>query len=38
MIFLSTEEVSRTEWLVDVGEKLRVYDEYWTRLKTGTDN
>ncbi|MDN9009274.1 ABC transporter substrate-binding protein [Brevibacillus laterosporus] len=35
MIFLSPEEMSRTEWLKDVGETLQVYDRLWTELKSG---
>lgn len=35
MINLSPEELSRTEWLGDVGEKLDLYDRYWTELKSG---
>ncbi|MCP1122960.1 spermidine/putrescine ABC transporter substrate-binding protein [Bacillus sp. AFS018417] len=35
MIFLTPEELSRTEWLVDVDGKLKDYDRYWTELKTG---
>ncbi|MCW9130596.1 spermidine/putrescine ABC transporter substrate-binding protein PotD [Bacillus paramycoides] len=34
MIFLSPEELNRTEWLVDVDDKLKDYDRYWTELKT----
>ncbi|MFD3447463.1 spermidine/putrescine ABC transporter substrate-binding protein [Microbacteriaceae bacterium 4G12] len=37
MIFLSKDELARTEWLVDVGDKLKVYDQYWTKLKTGQE-
>ncbi|WP_028399402.1 polyamine ABC transporter substrate-binding protein [Ectobacillus panaciterrae] len=37
MIFLTKEELGRTEWLVDVGNQTRVYDEYWTKLKTGKE-
>mgnify|MGYP001232282564 FL=1 len=35
MIFPTDEELARTEWLVDVGEKLPLYDRYWTELKSG---
>lgn len=35
MIFLSNEEMKRTEWLVDVGDMLQQYDKYWTELKSG---
>lgn len=35
MIFLTQEELDRTEWLVDVDAKLQDYDRYWTELKTG---
>ncbi|WP_304502589.1 ABC transporter substrate-binding protein [Brevibacillus daliensis] len=35
MINLSPEELSRTEWLGDVGENLKVYDRLWTELKSG---
>ncbi len=34
MIFLSQDELNRTEWLVDVDDKLKEYDRYWTELKT----
>ncbi|HHB1655482.1 MULTISPECIES: spermidine/putrescine ABC transporter substrate-binding protein PotD [Bacillus cereus group] len=34
MIFLTKEELDRTEWLVDVDDKLKDYDRYWTELKT----
>ncbi|MBO9128486.1 spermidine/putrescine ABC transporter substrate-binding protein [Bacillus sp. 165] len=37
MIFLSKEELERTEWLMDVGKSLKTYDQYWTELKTGTE-
>ncbi len=37
MIFLSKEELERTEWLTDVDKKLKVYDQYWTELKTGKE-
>jgi hypothetical protein len=30
IIFLSKEELDRTEWLVDVGERLKDYDRFWT--------
>ena len=33
MIFLTKEELDRTEWLVDVDDKLKDYDRYWTELK-----
>ncbi len=35
MIFLTEEELSRTEWLLDVGEALREYDKYWTEIRSG---
>ncbi|CAM4120096.1 spermidine/putrescine ABC transporter substrate-binding protein [Bacillus manliponensis] len=35
MIFLTQEELDRTEWLLDVDTKLKEYDRYWTELKTG---
>ncbi|MFC5986314.1 spermidine/putrescine ABC transporter substrate-binding protein [Marinicrinis lubricantis] len=35
MIFLSQEELDRTEWLLDVGETLTDYDRAWTELKSG---
>ena len=31
--FLTKEELDRTEWLVDVDDKLKDYDRYWTELK-----
>ncbi|MDQ0091123.1 spermidine/putrescine transport system substrate-binding protein [Paenibacillus anaericanus] len=37
MINLSEEELSRTEWLGDVGEMLQVYDRFWTELKSGRE-
>ena len=37
MIFLSKEELDRTEWLVDVGERLKDYDRFWTELKSGRE-
>ncbi|MNP02561.1 Spermidine/putrescine-binding periplasmic protein precursor [compost metagenome] len=37
MINLSEDELSRTEWLSDVGEALQVYDRYWTELKSGRE-
>lgn len=37
MINLSQEELSRTEWLGDVGEQLQLYDRYWTELKSGRE-
>lgn len=37
MINLSEEELSRTEWLGDVGEKLQIYDRFWTELKSGRE-
>lgn len=37
MIFLTKEELDRTEWLVDVNGKLKEYDRYWTELKTGKE-
>jgi len=35
MIFTSSEDMKRTEWLADVGEALQQYDKYWTELKSG---
>jgi spermidine/putrescine transport system substrate-binding protein len=35
MIFLTEDELNRTEWLLDVGESLREYDRYWTELRSG---
>ncbi|MGZ9586973.1 ABC transporter substrate-binding protein [Paenibacillus marinisediminis] len=35
MINLSEEELSRTEWLLDVGDKIQLYDRLWTELKSG---
>lgn len=35
MINLSEDELSRTEWLGDVGDKLQLYDRFWTELKSG---
>lgn len=35
MINLTEEELSRTEWLSDVGASLQFYDRYWTELKSG---
>lgn len=37
MIFLSDEELERTEWLLDVGKTLQVYDRYWTEIKSGRE-
>ncbi|GIO87444.1 spermidine/putrescine ABC transporter substrate-binding protein [Paenibacillus faecis] len=37
MINLSPEELSRTEWLGDVGDKLQIYDRFWTELKSGRE-
>lgn len=37
MINLSEEELSRTEWLGNVGEQLEVYDRFWTELKSGRE-
>lgn len=31
---LSTQEIGNSEWLLDVGEALNIYDRYWTELKT----
>ncbi|MGM9988236.1 MAG: spermidine/putrescine ABC transporter substrate-binding protein [Bacillaceae bacterium] len=28
-------DLNRTQWLTEVGKTLKVYDEYWTKLKTG---
>ncbi|MNN74918.1 Spermidine/putrescine-binding periplasmic protein precursor [compost metagenome] len=35
MINLSQDELSRTEWLGDVSDKLQLYDRFWTELKSG---
>ena len=35
MINLTEEELSRTEWLNDVGETIQLYDRLWTELKSG---
>ena len=35
MINLSAEELARTEWLLDVGDKIQLYDRIWTELKSG---
>ncbi|MCG7408817.1 spermidine/putrescine ABC transporter substrate-binding protein [Paenibacillus sp. ACRRX] len=35
MINLSEDELSRTEWLLDVGDKIQLYDRLWTELKSG---
>ncbi len=37
MIFLSQEELDRTEWLVDVADALREYDRYWTEIRSGRE-
>ncbi|MDQ0971272.1 spermidine/putrescine transport system substrate-binding protein [Neobacillus niacini] len=37
MIFLEQEDLDRTEWLIDVGERLKDYDRLWTELKSGID-
>ncbi|GGH35703.1 ABC transporter substrate-binding protein [Paenibacillus segetis] len=37
MINLSADELSRTEWLGDVGDKLQLYDRLWTELKSGRE-
>ncbi|AOZ92714.1 spermidine/putrescine ABC transporter substrate-binding protein [Paenibacillus crassostreae] len=37
MINLSEDELSRTEWLSDVGDTLQVYDRFWTELKSGRE-
>lgn len=37
MINLSKDELSRTEWLGDVGDKLQLYDRLWTELKSGRE-
>lgn len=37
MINLSDDELSRTEWLMDVGKTLQVYDRYWTEIKSGRE-
>ncbi|AZS13197.1 spermidine/putrescine ABC transporter substrate-binding protein [Paenibacillus lutimineralis] len=37
MINLSEDELSRTEWLGDVGDKLSLYDRFWTELKSGRE-
>ncbi|MDG4657490.1 spermidine/putrescine ABC transporter substrate-binding protein [Ectobacillus antri] len=34
---LKEEELKNIEWLVDVGDTTRIYDEYWTKLKTGKE-
>lgn len=35
MINLSEDELKRTEWLIDVGKHLQLYDRLWTELKSG---
>ncbi|TVX88042.1 ABC transporter substrate-binding protein [Paenibacillus agilis] len=35
MINLTDEEMNRTEWLADVGDKIQLYDRLWTELKSG---
>ncbi|WP_028547096.1 ABC transporter substrate-binding protein [Paenibacillus taiwanensis] len=35
MINLSEDELGRTEWLLDVGDKIQLYDRLWTELKSG---
>lgn len=37
MIFLTKEELERTEALSDVGEALQIYDRLWTELKSGNE-
>ncbi|MNE76500.1 Spermidine/putrescine-binding periplasmic protein precursor [compost metagenome] len=37
MINLSQDELSRTEWLGDVSDKLQLYDRFWTELKSGRE-
>ncbi|MFD0620739.1 MULTISPECIES: PotD/PotF family extracellular solute-binding protein [Paenibacillus] len=37
MINLSNDEFARTEWLMDVGKTLQVYDRYWTEIKSGRE-
>ncbi|AWB46737.1 spermidine/putrescine ABC transporter substrate-binding protein [Paenibacillus sp. CAA11] len=37
MINLSEDELTRTEWLKDVGNTLQTYDRYWTELKSGRE-
>lgn len=34
-IYLSDDEMKRTEWLLDVGPALQTYDRVWTELKSG---
>ena len=35
MLNLSSEDLAKTEWLMDVGDKIKLYDQYWTELKAG---
>lgn len=35
MINLTDEELGRTEWLLDVGDKIQMYDRFWSELKSG---
>ncbi|MGL4522593.1 MAG: ABC transporter substrate-binding protein [Bacilli bacterium] len=35
MINLSDEDLAKTKWIVDVGDSTPLYDEFWTRLKSG---
>jgi len=35
MLKAATEFIGKGEWLEDVGDTLRIYDQYWTELKTG---
>ncbi|CAH8247500.1 spermidine/putrescine ABC transporter substrate-binding protein [Paenibacillus melissococcoides] len=35
MINLTDEELGRTEWLLDVGKSIQLYDRLWTELKSG---
>ncbi|CAM3005354.1 spermidine/putrescine ABC transporter substrate-binding protein [Paenibacillus sediminis] len=37
MINLTQDELSRTEWLSDVGNTLQLYDRLWTELKSGRE-
>jgi spermidine/putrescine transport system substrate-binding protein len=37
MIFLDKEDLNRTEWLVEVGNRLKDYDQLWTELKSGIE-
>lgn len=35
MINLSEDELARAEWLLDVGDKIQLYDRIWSELKSG---